>query len=193
MDEKKSIKVSAGTAVCIFVIILLIVALGVVYYLGFVKNNEKISELETKTIALENDKAKLEQEKQANNLQNQNEEKTQSQEQIKTSKFELVYKLAMEELYEYDLLYLDDGTKIKPNSITITDISIMEGEEFTEALNKFSESEKKNIELLGSIDYTLTYPDEYEGKGSRAGSKPPHYFIVSKLNGEYKIEIATGL
>ena len=41
MDEKKTIKVSLGTTVCIFIIILLIVVLGVVYYLGFVKDNAK--------------------------------------------------------------------------------------------------------------------------------------------------------
>lgn len=53
MAEKESIKVSLGTTICIFIIILLIVALGVVYYLGFIKNNEKINELENKQIALE--------------------------------------------------------------------------------------------------------------------------------------------
>lgn len=42
MEEKKAVKVSLGTVVCIFVIALLIVALGIVYYLGFVKNNQQI-------------------------------------------------------------------------------------------------------------------------------------------------------
>lgn len=70
MDEKKSIKVSLGTTICIFIIILLIVALGVVYYLGYVKNNEKINELENKTISLE--KAKNQLENQVSNLQTKN-------------------------------------------------------------------------------------------------------------------------
>ena len=63
MDEKKSIKVSVGTVVCIFIIILLVVALGIVYYMGFVQNNEKISNLE-------NEKNKLEQ--QLNIINNNN-------------------------------------------------------------------------------------------------------------------------
>lgn len=64
MKEKKAIKVSLGTVICIFIIIILIIALVVVYYMGFVQNNERISDLEAKTVALENDKAKLEQENQ---------------------------------------------------------------------------------------------------------------------------------
>ena len=62
MAEKESIKISLGTTVCIFIIILLIVGLGVVYYLGFIKNNERISELEVRTAALENENDKIEQE-----------------------------------------------------------------------------------------------------------------------------------
>ncbi len=186
MAENEANKQKSGAGLYIFLIILLIIALGGMYYFGIVKNNEKISDLEN-----DNNQLKT----QVSNLQTkkETEEKVQEQEKLETNKFDLVYKLALEELYEYDLLYLDDGTKIKPNSITITDISIMEGEKLTETLNRFSESERKNIELIGTIDYTLTYPSEYNGKGSRAGSEPPHYFIVSKLNGEYKIEIATGL
>lgn len=42
MEDKKTVKVSLGTSICIFIIIVLIVALCVVYYLGFVKNNQEI-------------------------------------------------------------------------------------------------------------------------------------------------------
>lgn len=52
MDEKKSIKVSLGTTICIFIIILLIVALGVVYYLGYVKNKQEISDLKNEIYVL---------------------------------------------------------------------------------------------------------------------------------------------
>ena len=52
MDEKKTIKVSLGTTVCIFIIILLIVALGVVYYLGIVKNKQEIVALKDEVNAL---------------------------------------------------------------------------------------------------------------------------------------------
>ena len=39
MEDKKTIKVSLGTVICIFIIILLVIALGIMYYVGFVKNN----------------------------------------------------------------------------------------------------------------------------------------------------------
>lgn len=62
MEEKK-VKMSLGTAVCIFIIILLIVALGVTYYLGFIKNkqgevvlkNEKTISKSEKTESISND------------------------------------------------------------------------------------------------------------------------------------------
>lgn len=41
MEDKKTIKVSLGTVICIFIIILLVIALGIMYYVGFVKNNIK--------------------------------------------------------------------------------------------------------------------------------------------------------
>ena len=52
MVERKSIKVSLGTVICIFIIILLILALGVVYYLGFVKNKQEIKALKDEVNAL---------------------------------------------------------------------------------------------------------------------------------------------
>lgn len=45
MEENKSFKVSLGIVVCMFVILILIMALAVVYYLGVVKNNQKILDL----------------------------------------------------------------------------------------------------------------------------------------------------
>ena len=49
MEEKKTIKVSLGTVVCIFIIVLLVIALGIVYYLGFVKDKEELSPLKYPT------------------------------------------------------------------------------------------------------------------------------------------------
>lgn len=37
--EKNSAKISLGTAVCMFIILLLIIALAIVYYLGFINNS----------------------------------------------------------------------------------------------------------------------------------------------------------
>lgn len=42
MGEKKTIEISLGTVICIFIIIILLVALGVTYYLGFVKDDNKV-------------------------------------------------------------------------------------------------------------------------------------------------------
>lgn len=52
MDEKKTIKVSFGTAVCFFIILFLIIAIGITYYLGFVKDSQKITELENENNTL---------------------------------------------------------------------------------------------------------------------------------------------
>lgn len=54
MDEKKSIKVGLGTVISIFIIILLVVALGIVYYLGFVKNKQEIIALKDEINVLSN-------------------------------------------------------------------------------------------------------------------------------------------
>ena len=43
MEEKKSLKISLGTVICMFIILILIIALVVVYYLGFIINNKRIS------------------------------------------------------------------------------------------------------------------------------------------------------
>lgn len=45
MEDKKAIRVSLGTTICLIIIVLLIVALGVVYYIGFVKNYKEIEKL----------------------------------------------------------------------------------------------------------------------------------------------------
>lgn len=39
MEEKKKIKISLGTIIYVTIIVVLVIALGIVYYLGFVKNN----------------------------------------------------------------------------------------------------------------------------------------------------------
>lgn len=43
MKENKEIKISLGTLVCVFIIIVLIISLGLVYYLGFIKNEKPSS------------------------------------------------------------------------------------------------------------------------------------------------------
>lgn len=53
MDEKKAMKVSLGTVICIFMIVVLLVGCGALYYFGFVQNNQKISDLEAQKVALQ--------------------------------------------------------------------------------------------------------------------------------------------
>lgn len=63
MDEKKSIKVTLGTTICIIIIVLLIIALGIVYYLGFVKNNTEITQLAEEKQTLQKQVTSLEENK----------------------------------------------------------------------------------------------------------------------------------
>ena len=53
MGERNEVKVRLSTVVCVFIILVLVVALGVVYYLGFVQNNEKIAKLSNEKISLQ--------------------------------------------------------------------------------------------------------------------------------------------
>lgn len=64
--EKNSAKISLGTAVCMFVILLLIIALAVVYYLGFIKDSDFVGdkeEIQENNILKEEIKEELEIEK----------------------------------------------------------------------------------------------------------------------------------
>lgn len=49
MEEKKSIKVSLGTVICMFIILILVFALITVYYFGFIKNDGENTEKEINT------------------------------------------------------------------------------------------------------------------------------------------------
>ncbi|MCR5609056.1 MAG: hypothetical protein K6G26_08345 [Lachnospiraceae bacterium] len=74
MEEKKNVTVSMGTAICMVVIVILLLALGITYYFGFVKkegNKSKGSNVEN-TESVENGKEEkievtAEPEKESNN------------------------------------------------------------------------------------------------------------------------------
>ena len=55
MEEKKSIKVSLGTVVCIFIIIVLVIGIAIMY----VQNDKRVKELETQKTILESQKDTL--------------------------------------------------------------------------------------------------------------------------------------
>ena len=58
MSDKKPVKVSLGTVISICIIFVLIIALGIMYYFGFI-NNKKITELEAQKSSLESKIEKL--------------------------------------------------------------------------------------------------------------------------------------
>jgi hypothetical protein len=67
LEEKKQIKLSLGTVICIFIIIILIISLCVVYYLGFVKNNQKVNKTEIQNKEVEVQKNELDEQKEKDN------------------------------------------------------------------------------------------------------------------------------
>lgn len=71
MKEKESIKVSLGTAICVFIIFFLVIGMVAMYYFGFVKNNEKINNMEAQTVALQERVNSLQETKSTTELQNQ--------------------------------------------------------------------------------------------------------------------------
>lgn len=85
MDENKTTKISLGTAISIVIIILLVFALGIVYYLGFIKNNNEISKLSNEKQALQKQISSLQEEKKTttqvninqNTYESKNEEKSE--------------------------------------------------------------------------------------------------------------------
>ena len=67
MEEKKEIKVRLSTVVCVFIILVLVVALGVVYYLGFVKDDNSNNAIADGELAEKNNNVEV-------NVEDRNEE-----------------------------------------------------------------------------------------------------------------------
>ncbi len=221
MAEKESIKVSLGTTVCIFMIILLIVALGVVYYLGFVKNNERISELEAQTIALENDKAKLEKENQTKISKvtetiNESETSAQSSSNTKTNnentntndnegqEFILIYNAVKKDLEEMKknpksgFIVSDNKIEdIKILSIDINRTKDLMGNNFVS--DEYPDVYNDDNLIVGTVKYALKL-DKTEGlqvAGSGDTKFIENWFVNTHLYIYNKtlntVELATGL
>ncbi len=60
MAEKESIKISLGTTVCIFIIILLVIGCGTLYYFGFVQKDKQLEKIGAEKTQVESQKANLE-------------------------------------------------------------------------------------------------------------------------------------
>lgn len=72
MEDKKAIRVSLGTTICLIIIVLLIVALGVVYYIGFVKNDKEVTQLSAEKQNLQKQVTTLEENKNTSEIEIKN-------------------------------------------------------------------------------------------------------------------------
>ncbi len=118
--EKNSAKISLGTVVCMFVILLLIIALAVVYYLGFIKYTERIANadvvgdkegMQATNVLIENNEDK---EPQSNiilkneiNEELKIEENTQTQ--VPTSDLVTLYLYSMNDSTDVFYAYIENG------------------------------------------------------------------------------------
>ena len=73
MEEKNEIKIRLGTVVSIFIIFVLIVALGIVYYLGFIADNS--SNKEVASLETNNEKLQVSNNDNVNNIESTKEDK----------------------------------------------------------------------------------------------------------------------
>lgn len=89
MEKNKPIKVTLGTTICIFIIIILIILLGTVYYFGFVEDSKKIKNIESEKeiLSVKNNQLveKLNELQEENNVNYTIEEKTDPNFGIKKS------------------------------------------------------------------------------------------------------------
>ena len=87
MEEKREIKVSLSTVIYLFIILILVVALGVVYYLGFVKNDNANNVIPNGEVAEKNNIVVNEQVPEKNNIVvNEQETETNNTEENQTEK-----------------------------------------------------------------------------------------------------------
>ena len=104
MEEKREIKISLGTVICIVIIVILLCALAFVYYLGFVKEDSK-------EIAKPQDNEIVFQEEKTNTVIQEN-EKGQNTEITK-------YIELTKELNSKDVLYVTKAEKNSDNTYTL--------------------------------------------------------------------------
>lgn len=112
MESKKEIKISLGTVICIGIIIFLIIALGLVYYFGIVKNNnnKKIEleqvEKELVSLKIKLSELKKENEQLQNQIKKEDENKIENEYEDKNE-----YISNAEYYFNGQIIYIDDETK----------------------------------------------------------------------------------
>lgn len=189
MRENKEIKVRLSTVVYLFIIVALVVALGVVYYLGFIKNDNANGELTGK-----NNISVNEQETETNKLENQitvkkEDEKVESYDWSVVDTSKIVNK---GEGYTYSTTYGTANTnyRIFNNKRTVVTGT---GEEFN--LSKNIKEFCSYILGQGSIDFyvflyedgTVAYADDKE-EGIREFNTLKNIIKIMPLDYSRKVE-----
>lgn len=151
MEEKKSIKVSLGTVVCLFIIVLLIIGL-VGMYLYYNKNNSNIIDGKDSEVKI-----------------NEIGEK----EIYKTSDFESIYKSLVDSEYNNLKSFITSDNKIK--EIRVSGITIYTEDYLNATGIKLTENNTEN-KVMGSCVFTVEFED-IEGL-ALAGSKGNIHAIV---------------
>ena len=128
MEEKKKVKISLGTIIYITIIVVLVIALGIVYYLGFVKNNTNTKleadnkELNRQINSLELEREKLnnkisEIEKEDNIIDYEKEQEIKKEEKVEVINVGEDAKELLNEIYE--VLCKQENNQVEINSLTI--------------------------------------------------------------------------
>ena len=108
MEDKKTVKVSLGAVISIFIIFLLIIALGVVYYFGFIKNKKEIDNIKNQKTLLETINTNLEAKISDLELKTTSEQKDEEKAQNNTVK---KYKIKYNKRYVSPKFYYGNSTK----------------------------------------------------------------------------------
>lgn len=128
MEEKKKVKISLGTIIYITIIVVLVIALGIVYYLGFMKNNTNTKleadnkELNRQINSLELEREKLnnkisEIEKEDNIIDYEKEQEIKKEEKVEVINVGEDAKELLNEIYE--VLCKQENNQVEINSLTI--------------------------------------------------------------------------
>lgn len=114
MGEKNEVKVRLSTVVCVFIILVLVVALGAVYYFGFVQKDKQLEKIETEKIQVEKQKADLEKQiielgKEVETEKTEEKENTKKISEVPTTDLVAIYCHANNEQAELFFSYIKDG------------------------------------------------------------------------------------
>lgn len=145
MEEKKEIKVSLGTVICIVIIVILLCALAFVYYLGFVKEDNK-------EIAKPQDNEIVFQEEKTNTVIQENVEIVEENKED--------YEIITKELEGIDVLFVTDAIENSNNTYTLKGVIYTQ---YTISYKELSEILEKGSMTIESEEYTIKKNDNEGG------------------------------